>query len=64
MELHNGTIEVLIRGKDAADELVQEGWFGHNPVLLRFLRVVTGAVLFLVGFLTGLAIAFLGLTAH
>ena len=34
-------------------------WFDHHPGALRALRWATGGVLFLLGFLTGLATTFL-----
>ncbi|MEQ1505815.1 MAG: hypothetical protein ABMB14_26510 [Myxococcota bacterium] len=36
-----------------------EGWFDLHPGILRALRYALGAVLFLSGFLTGLALTFL-----
>lgn len=36
-----------------------EGWFEHHPGALHALRYALGAVLFLSGFLTGLALTFL-----
>ena len=36
-----------------------EGWFEHHPGTLRALRYALGTVLFLSGFLTGLALTFL-----
>jgi hypothetical protein len=36
-----------------------EGWFQHHPGTLRALRYTLGTVLFLSGFLTGLALTFL-----
>ncbi len=36
-----------------------DGWFEHHPGALRALRYSLGAVLFLSGFLTGLALTFL-----
>ena len=43
--------------------MVQEDWFDHHPAGLRALRWATGATLFLLGFLTGLAWSFLVTTA-
>jgi hypothetical protein len=37
----------------------EDGWFEHHPGALRGLRYALGAVLFLSGFLTGLALTFL-----
>ena len=36
-----------------------EGWFDHHPAALRGLRYALGTLLFLSGFLTGLALTFL-----
>lgn len=36
-----------------------DGWFEHHPGTLRALRYALGTVLFLSGFLTGLALTFL-----
>jgi hypothetical protein len=36
-----------------------EGWFEHHPAALRGLVISLGVVLFLSGFLTGLALTFL-----
>jgi hypothetical protein len=42
-----------------ADREGEEGWFEHHPGALRGLRYALGTVLFLSGFLTGLALTFL-----
>jgi hypothetical protein len=36
-----------------------DGWFDHHPGALRALRYTLGMVLFMSGFLTGLALTFL-----
>ncbi|MEZ4234873.1 MAG: hypothetical protein R3F59_01635 [Myxococcota bacterium] len=36
-----------------------DGWFDHHPGALRALRYALGMVLFMSGFLTGLALTFL-----
>lgn len=43
----------------ADPRLEAEGWFELHPGTLRALRFVLGLVLFLSGFLTGLALTFL-----
>lgn len=41
----------------------EEGWFEEHPAALDALRWVLAGAVFLMGFLTGLAVAFLGSTA-
>jgi cytochrome P450 len=42
-----------------ADPRESDIWFQHHPATLRALRYTLGTVLFLSGFLTGLALTFL-----
>ena len=42
-----------------ADPDADDGWFDDHPGALRGLRCALGTVLFLSGFLTGLAVTFL-----
>lgn len=42
-----------------SDPRVDDGWFDHHPGALRGLRYALGSLLFLSGFLTGLALTFL-----
>ena len=37
----------------------EEGWFEHHPGAVRALRFSAGGLLFLLGFVTGLALTFL-----
>lgn len=39
------------------------GWFEHHPTTLRALRLASGAIVITLGFLTGLAVAFLAGTS-
>ncbi len=40
----------------------EDGWFEHHPAAVRALRLVAGSLVFVLGFLTGLALAFLART--
>jgi hypothetical protein len=42
-----------------SDPRVDDGWFDHHPAALRALRYALGTLLFLSGFLTGVALTFL-----
>ncbi|NCG18524.1 MAG: hypothetical protein GWP91_05885 [Rhodobacterales bacterium] len=39
-----------------------EGWFEHHPGALKALRLVVGGLVFVSGFMTGLALTFLART--
>lgn len=39
-----------------------DGWFVHHPGAVRALKLVAGGLVFLFGFLTGLALTFLART--
>ena len=40
----------------------EEGWFEHHPGAVRALKLVAGGLVFVLGFLTGLALTFLART--
>ncbi len=37
----------------------EDGWFEHHPGAVRALKLVAGGLVFVMGFLTGLALTFL-----
>jgi hypothetical protein len=41
----------------------ETGWFEHHPTTLRALRITGAALVLAIGFLTGLAVAFLAGTS-